>query len=68
MAPQRPEAFNMLGALLEVRHNISEALKHYRIALEIDPMYESARKNLDRAVTVAGRHGQILLGDLKESS
>jgi Tfp pilus assembly protein PilF len=66
--PARPEAFNMLGALFEVRHNMPEALKHYRIALELDHLYEAARKNLDRAVTVPGRRGQILLGELKEST
>jgi DNA-binding NtrC family response regulator len=66
--PARPEAFNMLGALFEVRHNMPEALKHYRIALELDHLYEAARKNLDRAVTDPGRRGQILLGALKEST
>jgi lipoprotein NlpI len=65
LAPDRPEAFNMLGALLEVRNNISDALKHYRTALDMDPTYEPARANLDRAVTIPGRRGQILLGELR---
>jgi DNA-binding response OmpR family regulator len=64
---QRPEAFNMLGALFEVHQKVSEALKQYRVALELDPTYEPARQNLDRAVTIPGRRGQILLGDLKET-
>jgi DNA-binding response OmpR family regulator len=62
--PERPEAFNLLGASFELRHNINEALKHYRIALDVDATYVPARKNLDRVVTVPGRRGRVLLGEL----
>jgi DNA-binding NtrC family response regulator len=47
--PNRPEAFNLLGGLCEARGDRLEGQKNYRIALEIDPTYQPARKNLDRA-------------------
>jgi DNA-binding response OmpR family regulator len=46
--PSRPEAFNLLGVLMEVRHRRSEAQEQYRAALALDPTYEPARKNLHR--------------------
>jgi DNA-binding NtrC family response regulator len=46
--PSRSEAFNLLGVLMEVRHNQSEAQEQYRAALALDPTYEPARKNLHR--------------------
>jgi two-component system, OmpR family, alkaline phosphatase synthesis response regulator PhoP len=46
--PSRPEAFNLLGVLMEVRHRRSEAQDQYRAALALDPTYEPARKNLHR--------------------
>ena len=47
--PNRPEAFNILGGLCEARGDRLEGQQNYRVALEIDPTYEPARKNLDRA-------------------
>jgi DNA-binding NtrC family response regulator len=47
-APGRPEAHNLLGAILEARGDKLEAQKFYRTALEVDPTYKSARANLDR--------------------
>jgi FixJ family two-component response regulator len=58
----RPEAFNLMGAILELRKDLDEARKHYRAALSLDPTYEPARKNLDRA-TSFHRTGQIDLGE-----
>jgi len=46
--PGRPEAFNLLGVLMEVRHRRPEAQEHYRAALALDPTYEPARSNLHR--------------------
>ena len=40
----RPEAFNLLGALMEVRHNFLEAHKYYRAALELDPTYKTCNR------------------------
>ena len=48
--PTRPEAFNLLGILMEIRHHQPEAQEQYRAALALDPTYEPARKNLDRLI------------------
>ncbi len=45
----RPEAFNFLGALYDIRGDRLEAQKNYRAALSIDPTYEPARSNLYRS-------------------
>ena len=44
----RPEVLNLMGAVEEMRGNRSEAEKHYRAALSLDPAYEPARFNLER--------------------
>ena len=46
--PARPEAFNLLGVLMEIRHHRPEAQEQYRSALALDPTYEPARLNLRR--------------------
>jgi DNA-binding response OmpR family regulator len=45
---QRPEAFNVLGGIREAKGDRLGADKNYRIALEIDPTYKPAQKNLAR--------------------
>lgn len=45
----RPEAFNLLGVLRELAGDRVDALKNYRIALEMDPGYKLAQQNLARA-------------------
>jgi CheY-like chemotaxis protein len=45
----RPEAFNFLGGLYEVRDQRKEAVTNYQVAEEIDPTYAPARQNLERA-------------------
>lgn len=49
--PQRPEAYNLLGGLYEIRDQRKEAVAHYRVALEMDPAYTPARQNLERATS-----------------
>jgi len=44
----RPEAYNLLGGICEANGDHSGADKNYRVALEMDPTYEPASKNLDR--------------------
>ena len=56
----RPEAFNLLGALMEIRRNVLEAHKYYRTALELDPTYKPAMDNLNRS-TQWRRQGEIVL-------
>jgi len=46
----RAEAFNVLGAVSEMRGDRLEAQKQYRAALSLDPTYEPARSNLERSV------------------
>ena len=53
ISPTRPEAFNFLGALTEIRGDVPEAQKLYRAATSLDPSYSPARENLSR--TTSGR-------------
>lgn len=59
--PGQPEAYNLLGALVEMRGDMIEAQKFYRAALDIAPSYRPAWANLDRT---ASHHklGKIDLG------
>jgi FixJ family two-component response regulator len=63
--PSRPEAFNLMGALMEIRRDFDEARKHYRAATSLDPTYEPARKNLER-ITSYHREGSIILGEVRQ--
>lgn len=47
--PSRPDAFNLLGELQEIEGDRLEAMKNYRVAIDLDPTYKAAQKNLDRA-------------------
>ena len=60
--PGRAEAYNLLGALLEIKHDRLEAQKFYRAALEIDPTYRPAGENLER-ITSRRQIGSIDLGE-----
>jgi len=61
--PRRPEAFNLLGALMEIKGDRIEAQKNYRAALSLDPSYEPAMKNLQRSTEGRWKQtGTILLG------
>jgi DNA-binding response OmpR family regulator len=65
--PKRPDAFNLLGALMEIRGDRLEAQKNYRAALSLDPSYEPAIKNLQRSTEMRWKTaGGILLGDAKK--
>jgi DNA-binding response OmpR family regulator len=59
--PAQPEAYNLLGALLEIKGERLEAQKFYRAALEIDPTFKPARANLERT-TSWDKFGKINLG------
>jgi DNA-binding response OmpR family regulator len=64
--PGRPEAFNLLGALMEIQGDRIEAQKNYRAALSLDPSYRPAIENLARSTDWSrrGRRG-ILLGEVE---
>ncbi len=65
--PRRPEAFNLLGGLMEIRGDRIEAQKNYRAALSLDPSYEPAIKNLRRSTSEKWRQaGGILLEEVKK--
>ena len=67
--PARPEAFNLLGALLEVQGDRLEAQKNYRAALSLDPSYAPAIKNLERSTSWGARRvGTIILEEIKVDS
>jgi CheY-like chemotaxis protein len=59
--PAQPEAYNLLGALLEIKRDWVEAQRFYRAALDIDPTFKPARENLDRT-TSWNKFGKIDLG------
>ena len=62
--PGRPEAFNLLGALMEMRGDRLEAQKNYRAALSLDPSYKPAIENLHRSTDANWRQlGGVALGD-----
>ncbi|MGC9367431.1 MAG: response regulator [bacterium] len=64
LKPDKPEAFNLLGALFEIQNKNSEALKFYRVALDIDPTYKPAQTNLQRA-SLTEKSKNIDIGDNK---
>jgi Flp pilus assembly protein TadD len=67
--PVRPEAFNLLGALMEIQGNREEAQKNYRAALSLDPSYVPAIKNLARSTSWGGKRAKsIVLEEIKEES
>jgi two-component system, OmpR family, alkaline phosphatase synthesis response regulator PhoP len=65
--PAQPEAYNLLGALLEIKGERLEAQKFYRAALEIDPTFKPAQANLER-ITSWSKFGRIDLGPDKLES
>lgn len=58
----RPDAFNLLGALLELRGDWLDALKQYRAALALDPTYRPADENQRRIVIDHERGWKINFG------
>ncbi|MBI1928291.1 response regulator [Candidatus Poribacteria bacterium] len=65
LKPTSPEAFNFLGALLEIQGEPLEAQKHYQAALALDPTYKPARDNLHRT-TNWKPEGNIILWESKK--
>ncbi len=59
--PTRPEGYNLLGALHEMRAESTDAQSLYRTAVNVDPTYQPAWSNLERVTAWEGR-GRIDLG------
>lgn len=68
LGTDRPEGFNLLGALDELRGDQDAARRMYRVALAIDPTYFPAALNLKRLCqwNPVGRTHPINLGDKPE--
>lgn len=64
--PRKPEPFNLLGVISEMKGNVLEAQRLYRAALALDPTYRPAMSNLDRTVTFGKRNEPIKLEDVPE--
>jgi DNA-binding response OmpR family regulator len=62
--PGRAEAFNLLGAIMEIRGDRDEALKNYGAALSLDPSYRPAVENLNRATSWRTRGVAVLPGNV----
>jgi len=60
--PTRPEAFNLLGTLLEIDRNVPGAEEYYREALKLDPSHRPAKENLERS-TRSRRHSETTAED-----
>lgn len=59
--PKHPEAYNLFGALLEIKGDKREAQNFYRAALDIDPTFKPAWANLERTASW-NKFGPIDLG------
>ena len=44
-----PEPHNLIGAVYELKSDMLQAKKHYRVALDLDPTYLPAKENLHRS-------------------
>lgn len=64
---EKPEPFNLLGVIYELKNRHPEAMKMYRAALALDPTYQPASENLERAGKMsssdAGDLDKLNLGD-----
>jgi FixJ family two-component response regulator len=67
ISPERPEAFNLLGAMHELRGEMYEALNDYRVALALDAAYEPSRFNLERATGPDRRRQPINFGEIRKA-
>ncbi len=56
-------AYNLFGVINELKGDIPLAQRFYRSALDIDPSFDAAQANLERASSLTGR-GKIELGEI----
>jgi Flp pilus assembly protein TadD len=64
--PERPEPFNLLGVMSELRGDIKAANRMYRVALALDSAYKPAISNLQRVSEWRRDSSHIDFGDLPE--
>ncbi len=60
--PERPDAFNLLGVLKEIRGDRLGAQTLWRVSLDLDPRYTPARDNLARSTRRNTGFGSPCLG------
>ncbi|MTI61194.1 MAG: response regulator [Firmicutes bacterium] len=62
---EKPESFNLLGIIYELKNQQAKAMKMYRAALALDPSYRPANDNLQRASEMTSKPdiNQMDLGD-----
>ena len=60
---EAPEPQNLLGVLYEYEDDLFTARKHYRAALELDPIYKPAIENLERVSSFRYSKDGIIFGD-----
>lgn len=65
--PSKPEAQNLLGAIVELQGDWLTALKHYRAAASLDPSFEPAEKNIERIVNQHEKGLNVSLDEGDES-
>ncbi len=63
MAEDHAEPFNLLGVIAEMTGDKEKAMKMYRASLDIDPAYEPAQDNIERASQFNDRSEEANLGD-----
>jgi len=66
-APERPEAFNLLGVVHELRGERHEAVNNYRVAYHCDASYAPAWDNLQRLTSTESTGRPIILGEIRGS-
>jgi lipoprotein NlpI len=64
--PERPEAFNLLGVLVECTGDWLNSQKFYRAALNMDPTYSPAWNNLARVTSTDKRCSLADYGETSE--
>ena len=60
--PGKPDAFNLMGVVYELREDAEAAKKYYRTAYWLDPTYEPSRLNIERQDIPAAALSEIHLG------
>jgi DNA-binding NtrC family response regulator len=65
---EKPEPFNLLGVIYELKNRQAEAMKMYRAALALEPSYKPANDNLQRAseIVTGTDLEDVNLGDEEE--
>ncbi|HYA15430.1 MAG TPA: tetratricopeptide repeat protein [Syntrophales bacterium] len=56
--PDLPEAHNSLGVALAQKGRADEAIDHLRKAVQLQPDYEEAKRNLDIMLNIKGSSGR----------